>query len=134
MLCRHTVKPVLNGQSKTDKTKVFKTGGSLMQVKRVGIRGAFCNTFDCIERLSVLKTYFWSSSEWLLKTGFNVHLSNVLTDHLNILVYIKAWFLPNKTIKLLLLYYTMTYRKVPKFPDARKHAVIYLKFKQRCQT
>ena len=35
-------------------------------------------------------------------------LSNVLTDHLNILAYIKAWFLPNNKIKLLLLYYTMT--------------------------
>ena len=26
----------------------------------------------CIKGLSVLKTYFWSSFEWLLKTGFTV--------------------------------------------------------------
>ena len=43
-----------------------------------------------------------------LRLGCSIHLSNVLTDHLNILVYIKAWFLPNNKIKLLLLYYTMT--------------------------
>ena len=40
----------------------------------------------------------------------NVHLSNVLTDHLNILAYIKAWLLPNNKIQLLLLYYTMTWK------------------------
>ena len=31
------------------------------------------STAECpIKRLSVLKTYFWSSFEWLLKTGFTV--------------------------------------------------------------
>ena len=35
-----TVKPVLSGHSKIDKTKVFKTNGSLMKLV------AFCNTFD----------------------------------------------------------------------------------------
>ena len=32
----------------------------------------------CIKRLSVLKTYFWSSFEWPLKTGFNL---NVQDEH-----------------------------------------------------
>ena len=40
-----TVKPFLRGQSKIDKTKVLKTGGSFMQVE-VLQKGAFCNTFD----------------------------------------------------------------------------------------
>ena len=57
----HTVKPVLRGHSKIDKTKVLKTGGSLVQVESIAecsIR-AFCNTLTCIKRISVLKTYFW---------------------------------------------------------------------------
>ena len=31
----HTVKPVLSGHSKIDKTKVLKTNGSLMKVKSI---------------------------------------------------------------------------------------------------
>ena len=44
----HTVKPVLSGHSKIDKTKVLKTGGSLLQVKSITecSSGAFCNSFD----------------------------------------------------------------------------------------
>ena len=43
-----TVKPVLSGHSKIDKTKVLKTDDSLMQVKCIAecSLGAFCNTFD----------------------------------------------------------------------------------------
>ena len=43
-----TVKPVLNGNSKKDKTKVLKTNGSLMKVESIAecSLGAFCNTFD----------------------------------------------------------------------------------------
>ena len=37
-----TVKPVLSGHSKIDKTKVLKTNGSLMKVESIA---AFCNTF-----------------------------------------------------------------------------------------
>ena len=37
-----TVKPILSSHSKIDKTKVLKTGSSLVQVES----GAFCNTFD----------------------------------------------------------------------------------------
>ena len=47
--CRKSmVKPVLRGHSKIDKTKVLKTGGSLMQVKSIAecSSGVFCNTFD----------------------------------------------------------------------------------------
>ena len=44
----HTVKPVLNGHSKIDKTKIFRTNGSLMKVKSIAecSLGAFCNTLD----------------------------------------------------------------------------------------
>ena len=47
VLC-NTVKPVLSGHSKLDKTKVLKTNGSLMKVKSIAecSLGAFCNTFD----------------------------------------------------------------------------------------
>ena len=38
-----TVKPVLSGHSKTDKTKVLKTNGSLMRVESIA---EFCYTFD----------------------------------------------------------------------------------------
>ena len=37
----------------------------------------------------------------------DIHLSNVLTDHLNNLAYIKAWLLLANKIKQLLLCYTM---------------------------
>ena len=42
-----TVKPVLSGHSKIDKTKVLKTNGSLMNVESIAecSLGAFCNTF-----------------------------------------------------------------------------------------
>ena len=39
-----TVKPVLSGHSKIDKTKDLKTGGSLMKVE--SIAEAFSYTFD----------------------------------------------------------------------------------------
>ena len=41
----NTVKPVLSGHSKIDKTKALKTGGGLVQVKSINC-GAFCNTYD----------------------------------------------------------------------------------------
>ena len=43
-----TVKPVLSGHSKIDKTKVLKTKGGLMKVESIAecSTGAFCNTFD----------------------------------------------------------------------------------------
>ena len=43
-----TVKPVLRGHSKIDKTKILKTNGSLMKVKSIAecFLGALCNTFD----------------------------------------------------------------------------------------
>ena len=47
-IIQYTVKPVLSGQSKIDKTKVLKTNGSLMKVESIAecSLGAFCNTFD----------------------------------------------------------------------------------------
>ena len=43
-----TVKPVLSGHSKIDKTKALKANGSLMKVERIAecSKRAFCNTFD----------------------------------------------------------------------------------------
>ena len=43
-----TVKPVLSGNSKIDKTNVLKTNGSLIKVESIAecYLGAFCNTFD----------------------------------------------------------------------------------------
>ena len=49
MAHKYTVKPVLSGHSKIDKTKVLKTDGSLMQVKSI----AECS-------LSILQ-YFWAA-------------------------------------------------------------------------
>ena len=44
----YTIKPVLSGHSKIDKTKVLKTNGSLMKVESIAecSESAFCNTFD----------------------------------------------------------------------------------------
>ena len=42
---RYTVKPVLGGHSKIDKTKNLLTNGRLMKVEIIQ-GGAFCNTFD----------------------------------------------------------------------------------------
>ena len=42
MLINNTVKPVLSGHSKIDKTKVLKTDGSLVQVESI----AECSSFD----------------------------------------------------------------------------------------
>ena len=43
-----TIKLVLRGHSKIDKTKVLMTNGSLMKVESIAecSPGAFCNTFD----------------------------------------------------------------------------------------
>ena len=59
-LFRCTVKPVLSGHSKIDKTNVLKPCGTLMQVKSIAecSKGAFCNTLTCIKQLSISKTYF----------------------------------------------------------------------------
>ena len=45
---QYTVKPVLSGHSKIDKTKVLKLDGTLMQVESIAecSKRAFCNTFD----------------------------------------------------------------------------------------
>ena len=48
------------------------------------------------------------SGEEDFRRVFTIHLPNVLTDHHNVLAYIKAWLSPNNKIKILLLYYTMT--------------------------
>ena len=57
-----TVKPVLGSHSKIDKTKVFKTNGSLMKVENIAecsLR-AFCNTFDLHQVIIGLEINFLS--------------------------------------------------------------------------
>ena len=48
MYSSSTVKPVLRGHSKIDKTEVLKKDGILMQVESIAESslGAFCKTFD----------------------------------------------------------------------------------------
>ena len=47
LLLLHTVKPVLSGHSKIDKTNLLKANGSLMKVKSIAecFLRVFCNTF-----------------------------------------------------------------------------------------
>ena len=56
----YTVKPVLSGRSKIDKTKVCKTGGSLVQVESIAecSTSAFCNTFKLHEGIIGLENIF----------------------------------------------------------------------------
>ena len=48
--CVYTVKPVLSGRSKIDKTKVLMANDSLMKVKvlQKAPFGAFCNILACM--------------------------------------------------------------------------------------
>ena len=71
-----TVKPVLIGHSKNDKTKVLKTNGSSMNVESISeCYSAILLT--CIKRYSVLKTNFGVLFEWPLKTGFTVNATDI---------------------------------------------------------
>ena len=63
----HTVKPVLSGHSKIDKTKILMTNGTLMKVESI----AECSPWSilqllltCIKQQLVLKIIFWSFWEW----------------------------------------------------------------------
>ena len=56
-----TVKPVLRGHSKIDKTKILMTNGSSMEVKSIAecSKGSILQYFlTCIKQNSVLKTNF----------------------------------------------------------------------------
>ena len=54
---------VLSDHSKIDKTKVFKTNGSLMKIESIAkcSLGAFCNTFDPHLAIIGLENQFWPS-------------------------------------------------------------------------
>ena len=69
-----TVKPVLSGHSKKDKTKVLKTDGRSMQVESLAecSREHSARLFTCIKPYLVLKTILGLFFEWLLKTGITV--------------------------------------------------------------
>ena len=69
VIIRGTAKPVLSDQSKVNTAMVGN--GILMQVEST----AECSRLTYIKRVSVLKAYFWSFFDWLLKTGFTVDTS-----------------------------------------------------------
>ena len=61
-----------------------------------------------LRAFSVSFQYFADMNHEYCRCAWRIHLSNILTDHLNILEYEIAWLLPNNKMKLLLPYYTMT--------------------------
>ena len=66
-MLHNTLKPVLSGHPKTNKTKVLKPCGTLMQVKNT----AECSTGPALSNYLSRKPFFLSF-EWPLKTGFTV--------------------------------------------------------------
>ena len=66
-----TVKPVLNGHSKIDKTKIFMTNGSLMKVENI----AECSPWSILQ-------YFWPalSDNWSYKPMFDLFESDRFTQ------------------------------------------------------
>ena len=72
----NTVKPVLSGHSKVDKTQILKTSSGLLLVESIAECSDHSAIFlTCIKCLSVLKTYFKVFFAWSLKTGFTIYLS-----------------------------------------------------------
>ena len=68
----NTVKPVLSGHLKIDKTKILMTNGSLMRVEVLQNAPLGAILLTCIKRQLVLKTNSGLLFEWPLKTGFTV--------------------------------------------------------------
>ena len=66
LLCFHLckVKPV------TQKDQLLLIAG--LEYCRMLLREYSAIFLTCIKRLSIVKTNFWSSFEWLLKSGFTV--------------------------------------------------------------
>ena len=89
----NTVKPVLSGHSKIDKTKILMTNGSLMMVERI----AECSPWSILQYFGPAlsdnwpwKPIFGLLFEWPLKTGFTV-------DHKGkIFPFLKFCWLENK--------------------------------------
>ena len=76
-----TVKPVVSGHSKIDKTKVLKTNGSLMKVESIAecSLGAFCNTFYLhLAKIGLKKQYLVFFFEWPLKTDSTLIICLIL--------------------------------------------------------
>ena len=67
-----TVKPVLSGHSKIDKTKILLTKSSLMKVESIAECSHSAIVLTCIKQQFDLKTIFGLPFEWQLKTGFTV--------------------------------------------------------------
>ena len=87
---RFTVKPVLSGHSKLDKTKVLMTNGSLMKVK------------------SIAECSHWPALNYNL--SWNQFLVFVLSGRLRqVLLYFSPWrlYLSNKTVQSLMKYHIM---------------------------
>ena len=72
----NTVKPVLNGHSNIDKTKVLMTNVSLMKVKSI----AECSSGNCIKQFCPKNQFLVFFFEWPLKTGFTVCFNLILIE------------------------------------------------------
>ena len=72
-----TVKPVLSGHSKIDKTKILMTNGTSMKVESIAECFSWKEehsefAFDMQLAIMGLENHFGLLFEWLLKTGFTV--------------------------------------------------------------
>ena len=75
---KNTVKPVLSGHSKEDKTKILMTNGSLMKVESIAERSLWSilqHFWPALSNIWSWKLIFGLLFEWPLKTGFTVFCS-----------------------------------------------------------
>ena len=81
------MKPVLSGPSKIDKTKVWKTSGSLVQVEITAECSSIVQYFwPALSDYPSWKYIFEFSFEWMLKTGFT------FIDHSFVGQHITQWY------------------------------------------
>ena len=78
-----TVKPVLSGHSKIDKTEILMTNGSLMKVKSI----AECSPWSILQ-------YFWPalSNNWCWKPIFGLYENGCL-DRFSFILFYSAFSL-----------------------------------------
>ena len=80
---KSTVETGLKQPLKIDKTKILKPCDTLMQVKQNAPQEYSAILLTCIKLLSVWKTHFFSSFEWLLKAGFTVYIHSTMNLKIN---------------------------------------------------
>ena len=87
----NTLKPVLSGHSKLDKTKVLETDVSLKHVKSIAeCSKAFCNMFDLQLAIIGHECQFLVFFERPFKTGFTVGSKKKKRTQMNTITYHKA--------------------------------------------